>query len=76
MKCIFLYFILFRTKKVEPRRISFMSDDSTPYASLLMKLRASQRDTSINPNDTTPQYLTSLMSQRSESYRSELGIQP
>ncbi|XP_047535586.1 uncharacterized protein LOC125069979 [Vanessa atalanta] len=63
------------TKKVEPQRISFMNNDTTPYTSLLIKLRASQRDTSIKSNDSLPPYLTSLMSQQSEIYGTKQNSQ-
>ncbi|XP_045451673.1 uncharacterized protein LOC123660663 [Melitaea cinxia] len=51
-------------KKEERHRISFMSNDPAPYASLLIKLRASQRDTSIQSDQSPPNYLISVMSQR------------
>lgn len=56
--------ISFRAKKEERHRISFMSNDTAPYASLLIKLRASQRDTSMQSDQSPPHHLTSLMSQR------------
>ncbi|CAK1555776.1 unnamed protein product [Leptosia nina] len=58
-------------RKEEPaRRISFMSNETSPYASLLMKLRAS-REGSMTSTIPTPPFFRSLMSQQSEStYRS------
>ncbi|CAH2092910.1 unnamed protein product [Euphydryas editha] len=64
-----------RPKKEEPRRISFMSNDTTPYASLLIKLRASQRDTSIRSDQSSPPYFTSSISQKSEFYGTKEGSQ-
>ncbi|XP_045500827.1 uncharacterized protein LOC123698279 [Colias croceus] len=57
-------------KEDPPRRISFMSNESSPYASLLVKLRASREESTISAI-STPLYFRSLMSQQSEStYRS------
>ncbi|XP_045775272.1 uncharacterized protein LOC123874124 isoform X6 [Maniola jurtina] len=59
-------------KKEEPCRISFMSNDSTRYAALLMKLRASHQECS---NDSATACLTSLLTERSECYGTRQGSQ-
>ncbi|CAH0400882.1 unnamed protein product [Chilo suppressalis] len=54
------------------RRISFMTNENTPYTALLMRVRANRRDTSssISPS---PKYLTSIMSQQSDLYGTYTG---
>ncbi|XP_034834586.1 uncharacterized protein [Maniola hyperantus] len=59
-------------KKEEQCRISFMSNDSTPYATLLMKLRASRQECC---NDSVTPGLTALLTERSECYGSRQGSQ-
>ncbi|XP_031764605.2 uncharacterized protein LOC113516211 [Galleria mellonella] len=61
---------IFTPKEEEPRRISFMSNDSSPYSSLLMKARGNQQESLCNSEVSSPRYLTSLLSQRSEVYNS------
>ncbi|XP_045775268.1 uncharacterized protein LOC123874124 isoform X2 [Maniola jurtina] len=61
-----------KPKKEEPCRISFMSNDSTRYAALLMKLRASHQECS---NDSATACLTSLLTERSECYGTRQGSQ-
>ncbi|XP_026725811.1 uncharacterized protein LOC113492518 isoform X2 [Trichoplusia ni] len=59
----------------EPRRISFMSNDATPYTSLLMRMRANRRDSSIYGSDVnSPADLSTLLSQRSEFYDSNVNV--
>ncbi|CAF4930920.1 unnamed protein product [Pieris macdunnoughi] len=57
-------------KEDPPRRISFLNNEISPYASLLMKLRASNEG-SMTSTLPTPPYFRSLMSQQSESNRSQ-----
>ncbi|CAG9788708.1 unnamed protein product [Diatraea saccharalis] len=54
------------------RRISFMTNENTPYTALLMRVRANRRDTSssISPS---PKFLTSILSQQSDLYGSYTG---
>ncbi|KAJ8715054.1 hypothetical protein PYW08_005035 [Mythimna loreyi] len=67
---------MYRYQEEEPRRISFMSRDSTPYSSLLMRMRATHRDSvSHSSNVNTPPDVKTLMSQRSEIYSSLLNAQ-
>ncbi|XP_039756494.1 uncharacterized protein LOC120631119 [Pararge aegeria] len=57
-------------KVEEPPRISFMSNDATPYATLLMKLRSTRQECS-NPSETCG--LTSLLTDRSDTYDTRQG---
>ncbi|KAL0871184.1 hypothetical protein ABMA27_004957 [Loxostege sticticalis] len=57
----------------ESRRISFMTNDNnTPYTDLLMRVRANRRDSS-STTSPSPRYLTSLLSQQSDSYGTYTG---
>ncbi|XP_047032320.1 uncharacterized protein LOC124639130 [Helicoverpa zea] len=65
---------VFRQQQEEPRRISFMSNDSTPYTSLLMRMRATHRDSKTYSSDLpTPPDMSTLMSQHSEFYESYIN---
>ncbi|XP_061379384.1 uncharacterized protein LOC116771569 isoform X3 [Danaus plexippus] len=63
---------LSQPKKEEASRISFMSNETTPYASLLMEIRANRRESSTDSQINSPIGLTSLMSERSGSYGSQI----
>ncbi|XP_073961650.1 uncharacterized protein [Choristoneura fumiferana] len=58
----------------EPRRISFMNYDSTPYSELLLKLRSgsgsSSRNTKDQPDIQTPSYVKSILSRQSDMFAS------
>ncbi|KAM3965872.1 enoyl-[acyl-carrier-protein] reductase, mitochondrial [Aphomia sociella] len=57
-------------KGKEPRRISFMTNDCSPYASLLMRIRTNRQGSSCSSEVASPRYVTSLLSHRSEMYNS------
>ncbi|XP_053610552.1 uncharacterized protein LOC128675274 [Plodia interpunctella] len=61
------------TQREQEPRISFMTNDAMPFSSL-SKVRTSQQDSSGSGN-SSPRYLTSLLSQRSELYSSSAGSQ-
>jgi hypothetical protein len=52
-------------------RISFMTNESTPYTSLLMRVRANRRDSSST--SPSPRFLTSILSQQSDLYGAYTG---
>lgn len=51
-----------------------MSNETTPYASLLMEIRANRRESSTDSQINSPVGLTSLMSERSGSYGSQMFV--
>ncbi|XP_052743551.1 uncharacterized protein LOC112053431 [Bicyclus anynana] len=61
------------SNKEEPGRISFMSNDTTPHATLLLKLRFSRLEGSDSSTTTTG--LTTLLTERSECYSTRQGSQ-
>ncbi|XP_059052659.1 uncharacterized protein LOC131847192 [Achroia grisella] len=54
----------------EPRRISFLSNDSSPHTSQLIRMWANRQESPCSSEAPSPRYLTSLLSQRSETYNS------
>ncbi|CAH0589060.1 unnamed protein product [Chrysodeixis includens] len=62
--------------KEEPRRISFMSNDASPYTSLLMRMRAKRRDSLTYDffDITSPADVSTLLSQRSDNNVSNVNV--
>ncbi|XP_072944908.1 uncharacterized protein [Epargyreus clarus] len=58
-------------KQEEPRRISFMSNDSTPYATLLSRMRSN--NSTADSGVSQPHFLKSILSHRNDSYSSNVS---